>query len=268
MHSTHAKRLLTAGVALPLLIVVMFKGQNAGFAILVAVTAALGLVEYYTLFLPEETFAAKGAGMVLGLALLGGFYAGKQWIVEGLFVLMVLTMSIHQLARFQSGFPTAERLGKHVMGFAYVPFFLGHLILLRNGHQGIPWTAMVLAVVFAGDTAAYYVGKTWGRRKLAPRISPGKTVEGGVAGMAASLLAGALVKSCWLQEVSWFSYVWVAASAGLAAQLGDLVESMLKRSVNIKDSGRLLPGHGGVLDRIDGLLFAAPVVYYLKAYLT
>jgi phosphatidate cytidylyltransferase len=268
VHSTHAKRLLTAGVALPFLILVMFKGQNAGFAILVALTAALGLLEYYTLFLPEETFAAKVVGMVLGLALLGGFYAGKHWIVEGLFVLMVLAMSIYQLSRFQSGTPAADRLGKHVMGFAYVPFFLGHLILLRNGDQGIPWTAMVLAVVFAGDTAAYYVGKTWGRRKLAPKISPGKTIEGGAAGMAAALLAGALVKRCWLPEMSWFSCVWVAASAGVAAQLGDLVESMLKRSVNIKDSGRLLPGHGGILDRIDGLLFAAPVVYYFKVYLT
>jgi phosphatidate cytidylyltransferase len=154
-----------------------------------------------------------------------------------------------------------------VTGFVYVPFLLGHLIWVRDWHKGVIWIFFVLAVLFAGDTAAYYVGKAFGRHKLSPNISPGKTVEGALGGLVANLLVGTLFKKCWLPELSWGFCVGLVVLLGVAGQVGDLVESMLKRSVDLKDSGRAFPGHGGVLDRVDGLLFAAPTLYYFKTYL-
>jgi phosphatidate cytidylyltransferase len=154
-----------------------------------------------------------------------------------------------------------------VTGLVYVPFLLGHLILIRDWNKGIIWAFFVLAVLFAGDTAAYYVGKAFGRHKLSPNISPGKTVEGALGGLAANLLVGLLFKTWWLPELPWSFCVGLVVLLGVVGQVGDLVESMLKRSVDSKDSGGVLPGHGGVLDRVDGLLFAAPALYYFKTYL-
>ncbi|MDY6951545.1 MAG: phosphatidate cytidylyltransferase, partial [Thermodesulfobacteriota bacterium] len=138
---------------------------------------------------------------------------------------------------------------------------------IRNGERGIVWTGFLLVVIFAGDTGAYYVGKALGRHKLAPRISPGKTVEGAAAGLAASLAMGAWYKQYWLPELSWGLCLALVLFMGVVGQVGDLFESILKRSVVVKDSGRFLPGHGGMLDRIDALLFASPVLYYFKTYL-
>ena len=141
------------------------------------------------------------------------------------------------------------------------------LVLLRAAPDGAAWVFLVCAVIFAGDTAALYAGTLWGRHKLCPAISPGKTVEGALAGLAANLLVGMAVAAIFLPAVGWLEPRLFAAAAGLAGQAGDLFESELKRMSNIKDSGGILPGHGGVLDRIDALLFAAPVAFAFRIYL-
>ena len=129
------------------------------------------------------------------------------------------------------------------------------------------WVFFLLLVVFGGDTAAYYVGKRFGRHKLSPNISPGKSVEGAYGGLLGSVLAGVLFELFWPLGCSLNMATGLAVTMAVFAQFGDLFESMLKRSAGRKDSGSLLPGHGGVLDRIDGLLFATPVLYYLKIFL-
>lgn len=267
VSSAHAKRLLTAAVAIPVVTLVVLKGGRTGLALLVGLTAMLGLWEYYALFLPGEPVAAKGAGVLFSLALIGSFYTEDIGASSGILALVFMGLAVISLARFKPGTSMGSILSRHVTGFVYVPFYLGHLILIRDWNNGLIWTFFVLAVVFAGDTAAYYIGKAFGRHKLCPSISPGKTVEGAVGGLAASLLIGALFKQCCFSELGWTCCIGLAVLLGLFGQIGDLVESMLKRSVGLKDSGGLLPGHGGVLDRIDGLLFAVPVLYYLKTYL-
>lgn len=267
MISAHLKRLLTAAVAIPLVTLLILEGGRAWFALLVGLAAGVSLLEYYALVLPEEAALAKGVGLILGLAVIGSFYTQDISIASGMLALAFLGSAVTGLARFRPGASMADMLSKHLLGFVYVPFLLGHLILLRNSHSGIIWTSFVLAVVFAGDTAAYYVGKAIGRHRLCPSVSPGKTVEGAAGGLAANLLIGALFKQHWLPELSWGFCVALIVVLGVVAQIGDLVESMLKRSVGLKDSGWLLPGHGGMLDRIDGLLFAAPALYYFKTYL-
>ncbi len=267
MSSAHIRRVLTAAVAIPLLIVVILKGGRDGFALLVGLTAALGILEYYALFFPGGSVIARGVILVLCLAVIGAFHGEDIGASPGVLVLVFLCTAVMCLVRSRARTSIVAVLSGQIMGFIYVPFLLGHLILIRGWNNGIAWTSFLLAVVFAGDTAAYYVGKAFGHKKLAPSISPGKTVEGAAGGLAAGLLVGSLFKQCWLPELSWPLCALLLLLLGVLAQAGDLFESMLKRSVDIKDSGRLLPGHGGVLDRIDGLLFAAPVLYYFRTYL-
>jgi phosphatidate cytidylyltransferase len=266
VSSGHQKRLLTSAVAIPILVLLILKGGKASFGLLVALGATVSLLEYYALVLPGGTVVEKGVGLLLGLAVIASFYIGDISATPGILALALFCSTVMCLARFKPGASIGDILSKHLLGFVYVPFLLGHLILIRDFNSGITWTFFVLSVVFAGDTAAYYVGKAIGRHRLCPSLSPGKTVEGAVGGLAANLLIGILFWQYWLPEFSWRSCTVLVVLLGLLGQIGDLAESMLKRSVGLKDSGRLLPGHGGMLDRIDGLLFAAPALYYFKIY--
>jgi len=267
VSSVHTKRVITAAIAIAVVLLVLLKGGHGGVAILAGLTVAAGLLEYYSLFLPEASALTKTAGLMFGLALAGCFYGGHMVAGLGILAAATLVFAVLALVRFSSQARTADFFPRQITGFVYVPFFLGHVILIRNWQHGTMWVLFLLAVVFSGDTAAYYTGKMLGRHKLCPSISPGKTVEGAIGGLVGSLLAGCLFKVYALAELPWLLCGVLALLLGVIGQVGDLVESMLKRSVKIKDSGTLLPGHGGVLDRIDGLLFAAPVLYYFKTFL-
>jgi phosphatidate cytidylyltransferase len=159
-----------------------------------------------------------------------------------------------------------------LLGLIYIPATLGLLVAVRSNvalaggaHH---WIFFFLLVVWLGDTGAYYVGRTLGRHKLAPRVSPKKTVEGSVGGLLGNALAALLSKKIFLPGASLASLLVLGGIIGVASQLGDLAESALKRGAGVKDSSNLLPGHGGLLDRIDGILFAAPVLFgYTKFFL-
>jgi phosphatidate cytidylyltransferase len=160
-----------------------------------------------------------------------------------------------------------ETVRKQFQGFLYIPLLLAFLILMRNSADGMRWILLLLCIVFSGDTAALYVGTLIGRHKLAPAISPKKTVEGSIGGLAAGLLVGLLAKHFLLPALPWGAAAGFCLVVGLAGQVGDLFESAMKRASDVKDSGSILPGHGGVLDRIDALLFAAPVAYLCRNYI-
>jgi phosphatidate cytidylyltransferase len=152
-------------------------------------------------------------------------------------------------------------------GILYMGWMLGHYVALRELDQGKEWVIFVFFSTFACDTAAFFVGRAWGRRPLAPTISPGKTWEGAVGGFMAAL-AAALILYTLLDvaglslPISYAQAVLLGCLIGLFAQIGDLSESLLKRRAGVKDSGSLIPGHGGILDRIDSLVFTGVVVYY------
>ena len=149
------------------------------------------------------------------------------------------------------------------MGTFYIGFALFHALLLRDLPLGRDWILFLLVVVFAGDTGAFYVGTGMGRHKLCPHVSKGKTVEGAVGGLFFSTAAGILLALFLMPFLDPRYAGFAGALTGIAGQVGDLAESMVKRSAGVKDSGRLLPGHGGILDRIDGVLMAGPVLYWI-----
>lgn len=151
-------------------------------------------------------------------------------------------------------------------GFAYVPLLLSHLVLLRALPNGIQWVFLMLLIVMSGDTAAYYVGSSLGKRKLYPVVSPNKSIEGALGGLSGSLAGTLVAKFTFFVELTVVDCVVTALVVGALGQIGDLFESLLKRSFGVKDSGVIIPGHGGILDRLDSILFAAPALYYY-AYL-
>jgi phosphatidate cytidylyltransferase len=263
--SSHLKRWLTALVAAPLLILVVGAAGRTAFVVLVGLVTAMALLEYFALVLPGDSLMTKVCGLVLGLTLFLSFSAGSQ-IVPAVFVLVFFGAVLICLTLFQPQGSVPELLYRQVTGFVYIPLLLGHLILIRDWDHGVPWIFFLLAVIFAGDTAAYYIGTTIGRHKLSPNISPGKTVEGAVGGLAGNVMVGVLFKVYFFAEFGWGPWLVLILVMGVLGQAGDLTESMLKRSVQRKDSGKIFPGHGGLLDRIDALIFAAPTLYYFKTY--
>lgn len=265
MASAHSKRWLTALVAVPLLVLIIGAGGRTIFVLLVGLVAAAALLEYHALVLPGDTLVTKASGLVLGLTLFFSVSAGSQ-VIPAIFVLVFFGSVLICLTLFQPQGPVPDMLYRQVTGLVYIPLLLGHLILIRDWDHGVTWVFFLLAVIFAGDTAAYYTGNALGRRKLAPNISPGKTVEGAVGGLAGNLLVGALFKIFFFAEFGWASWLVLILVMGVLGQAGDLTESMLKRSVQRKDSGNIFPGHGGLLDRIDALIFATPALYYFKTY--
>jgi phosphatidate cytidylyltransferase len=162
-----------------------------------------------------------------------------------------------------------ETAKKQIIGVLYVPLLLSYLILIRGGEdtQGTVWIFFVLCVVFAGDIGALYVGTFFGKHPLHPAVSPKKTIEGSLGGIAANLIFGSTFKLIFLNDLSWPISLLFFITIGITGQVGDLFESGLKRMAKVKDSGGILPGHGGILDRADAIMFAAPVAYLFKMYL-
>jgi phosphatidate cytidylyltransferase len=263
----YLKRWVTGLVALAVLIACVIAG-GATFSLLAGIGGFLGLWEYFRIVRPPGTRLLTQPLMLVGYA--AGFgvllaaHAGRPDMIPLVLSLNVVACGLLSLQRFPSDRSVLDRVARQIQGVCYIPLPLALLILLRSAAGGATWVFLLCAVIFAGDTAALYAGTLWGRHKLCPAISPGKTVEGALAGLAANLAVGAAGKALFLPEIGWGAALLFAAAAGLAGQVGDLFESELKRASNVKDSGGILPGHGGVLDRIDALLFAAPVAFLFR----
>ncbi|MEK7357644.1 MAG: phosphatidate cytidylyltransferase, partial [Bdellovibrionota bacterium] len=154
-----------------------------------------------------------------------------------------------------------------LMGFFYCGIFPGLTVHVLRMENGSTWLFGLLAIVFTGDTFAYLTGRFFGKRKLLEAVSPKKTVEGCLGGLGGSAVAGLVLGLFFLHDQPLWALVLTALVTGLFAQVGDLFESLLKRIADVKDSGAIMPGHGGILDRVDGVLFAAPIYYVLARFL-
>lgn len=256
-----ASRILVALAGLPVVLGLVWLGGWWTFALL-ALAGVLGVHEFVQMARPLRPLApAAYAGVVL--ALVGARLSGALWMLAGFLATFVLGFALSALARTRA--PATAAIGSTVLAAAWIGLGLGHLMLLRRMHDEPRLIAFtVLLAVWAADTLAFGAGSLVGRHKLAPRLSPGKTWEG----FAAGSVAGVFVAFVALYDSrSHYLEMWQAVVLGVAVVLagaaGDLFESALKRDLDVKDTGRLLGGHGGILDRMDALLFAGAAAYYL-----
>lgn len=256
---------IAAGV--PCLYVITLRG-GVFFLLLVDLIVVLGLRELLQLLRAKgyQPFAALAYFCSVALT----WYAWRQGVVVPLILTgSLMAIMVRELLRREMSQALAH-IAVTVFGIMYLGWLGTHLVLLRQlpatlglaPDLGARLVFLLAALVWAADTGAYLCGVAFGRHPLAPRISPRKTVEGAVGGLVAAGLAGWLCSRGLVPFVTPLAGTVLGVVAGLAAQLGDLVESMIKRDVGIKDTAPLLPGHGGVLDRFDSLLFTAPVLYY------
>jgi phosphatidate cytidylyltransferase len=260
------KRWITGVIAVPLLVLIIIYGSDALFAILIGAVMLIGVHEYNAMVFDASFKWEKWEGLAMAVLSFLAVYMEDPSLVTAVLTFSVLMVCCLYLLRVREHVLDIAPVAKVVFGFMYVPLMMSHFILIRRFNEGILWVFFVLVLAFAGDTGAFYVGRTWGKRKLLPAVSPGKTVEGILGLIGGAVFACVLYQQLLLPDISVIHAVILGFVGSILGQLGDLCESLIKRASGVKDSGILLPGHGGILDRLDSLLFIAPFVYYYYSF--
>ena len=260
------KRVYAALVLLPLLYVLTRHLPPLAFFVLITLTVLLAQWEFLGLFIEKRHLSQHALVGFPGAVLL---LIAMQWPTVLSFSL-ALSIILAGLLCYQITLAPSEsrHLSMFILlfGILYIGYTLGHFLRLRNQHDGTLLVLFVLLVTWAGDTAAYYVGKTWGSRPLASRLSPNKTIEGFLGGLVVAPLIAWIGHLWFLPAVTPVDCLILGLLFTVLGLLGDLSESALKRHAGVKDSGSLIPGHGGVLDRVDSLLLNAPLFYYYMKF--
>ena len=189
-------------------------------------------------------------------------FLGDDRLLLGGIAALFLAFALLFLFRIRDIADAAREVAYAMLAFLYIPFLLMHLILLRQTTNGVQWLFVILLIVMTNDSAAYYTGSAFGRHKLYPMVSPNKSIEGSLGGLIGSICGTLLARFTFFPQLTLTDALLTAIFIGLLGQTGDLFESLLKRSFGVKDSGAIFPGHGGVLDRLDSIIFAAPATYY------
>ncbi|HLB02084.1 MAG TPA: phosphatidate cytidylyltransferase [Nitrospiria bacterium] len=262
----HPGRVITAVVLLPIFYVVVRYLPSYCFFLLVTGGILIGQYEFYRFHYPQDHLTRIVTGMALGFLLVLSFYLGFSPPTQT-FPVAILTL-IAISAMLFSLFTVREIKGALIdsavlfFGVFYVSFLLSHLLLLRGLQEGEFLILFIFGITWLGDAGAYYVGSLMGRHSLAPRISPKKTIEGAVGGLVLSVMGSLAAKFWFLPTLTVADSLRLGLLLGVVGQLGDLVESLWKRSAGVKDSSSLFAAHGGLLDKVDSLIFTAPVFYY------
>ncbi|NOY68028.1 MAG: phosphatidate cytidylyltransferase [Deltaproteobacteria bacterium] len=266
----HTKRLITSFVAMPILAILISFSPQALFAAFIAIVCLVAGWEYFYIIYSGRTarmYAAVPVFTVLcGAAVVIAAGSSRHDLMILIVLFQVLGAAVFSLFSFSVKKNILGHLEKAFQFIVYIPLSLATIVLLRGGPGGDVWVYFLVFIIFSGDVGAFYVGTYFGRHSLAPEISPKKTIEGAAGGLAANLIVGLLFKALFLPSFPFGVTIVFIVLAGLAGQVGDLFESELKRVSDIKDSGVILPGHGGILDRIDALLFAAPIAYIFHIF--
>jgi len=271
-------RLITAAIALPVLIAsIVYPPLKMLFVVLAVGAVVVALYEFWFLAKRQGARPDVVVGYAATAAVIAAFFLNEPtWllIIVPVFVAAALAAEMLRGAPFDKMMLST---GATVLGVLYVAVLGSHLVAVRTGfdlvRSPVPGSytlsthllSFFFLVLMGSDTGAYYTGRALGRHKLAPNISPGKTWEGAAGGMAASLLMAALAHYWFFPEISLVAALALAAVMNVLGVVGDLVESALKRGAKAKDAAQILPGHGGFLDRLDSLLFNAPLLYYFAA---
>lgn len=254
------KRIISSSVLISIIIAVIFFDWLCGLVITVFIVA--GLYEYFVMLEKKGINIYKyfgiGMGAIIPLSIMFRFEPTKSW--ELLFIVLALFFILIMQFKRRDSSGVIVDISTTLFGILYVSWFFSFMIKIRYLTGGLGFLAALLLITKLGDIGAFLVGSRWGKLPLMPHISPKKTVEGSIGGLLFSIL-GALISKPFL-PFGYGQLLLVGFGLGVLGQLGDLSESLLKRDCQIKDSGSIFPGMGGVLDQIDSLLFTAPVFYF------
>jgi phosphatidate cytidylyltransferase len=265
---SHRQRLFTGLLLLVPLLILVSVGPLWSWLLIVVLGAAIGLWEYKELVFDDDLplcwhVLNISAGLLFPLAAALGQAAGLHFaLVLGIFC------GFFCLLAFSPSNPAAlSRIACLILGWLYIPYLLSYVLLIGPLDSGRVWLFYTVVVVVANDAGAFYCGRSWGRHKLYERVSPKKTIEGSLGGLIASVALGTLYGALVLTKVPMGRLIVLSAFLAALSQVGDLIESMIKRMSGKKDSSQILPGHGGVLDRLDSLVFVFPTLWlYLRWY--
>ncbi|MEW6377833.1 MAG: phosphatidate cytidylyltransferase [Thermodesulfobacteriota bacterium] len=262
MGRIEKKKVWTGVFIVPPVVFLIGWGPPVVLLIMVLLATFFGLREFYNLALPHSTWIERSMGVGLGLTLSVIVSQGDVNIIPPFVVLIILLLSIFFMATSQTLSLTISRMGIILFGIFYIGFLLSHVSLIRNMTNGKQWVLFLIITIWAGDISALISGSLFGRHKLYPKISPNKTYEGLGGAMVGSVIVALAFALLFIPRLETGLCILMAIGLGFLGQLGDFTESMLKRSAQVKDSGSLIPGHGGMLDRLDSFLFSAPFLHY------
>ncbi|MBW2649104.1 MAG: phosphatidate cytidylyltransferase [Deltaproteobacteria bacterium] len=260
--NSHVKRWITGIIAVPLLFVVILYGSTLIFSLLITLVIAGGVFEYNSMAFKGKYYWEKTEGLVIAFFIpLAAYFGGVQLMFAAVTFSFIIVFLLF-LMRMKNGPADLAALTRVVFGFMYIPMLVSYIVPLRCSENGIIWVFFVIAAAFVGDTSAFYAGRSMGKAKLMPAVSAGKTVVGAIGSIAGTVLGCLLFKLLFFHNLSVIHAITLGFLVSIIGQLGDLCESSIKRIFMVKDSGFLLPGHGGILDRVDSLSFMIPFVYY------
>lgn len=267
MGKIEKRKIWMALIIVPPVILLIALGPPAFLHFMVLLATFFGLREYYNLVLPDSKWIERTVGIGLGLILSIIISFGNTKEISPFFVLVLLVLSILFMATSKDLSSTISKVGMALFGILFIGFLLAYVSLIRNVTNGRLWVLFLVATIWAGDISALLIGFFFGRHKLYPKISPKKTYEGLGGAIVGSIIIALAFSFLFLPQLEKGPCILLAIGLGIFGQFGDFTESMLKRSARVKDSGTLIPGHGGMLDRLDSFLFSAPFLHYSLLYL-
>jgi phosphatidate cytidylyltransferase len=253
------------GMIPPIVLLIAFLHSSV-LHLMVLLATFLGLREYYNLVSPHSKWIERTVGIGLGLIFSLIISFGDMNEVSPFLVIILLVLAVVSMTVSQDLSSTISKMGIALFGILFIGFLLAYVSLIRNLPNGRPWVLFLIITVWAGDISALLSGSFLGTHKLYPKISPNKTFEGLGGAIVGSIVVALAFSWLFIPNLKMGSCIFLAIGLGISGQLGDFTESMLKRSAQVKDSGTLIPGHGGMLDRLDSFLFSAPFLHYALLY--
>ncbi|NOX25539.1 MAG: phosphatidate cytidylyltransferase [Deltaproteobacteria bacterium] len=259
-------RIITGILFGSLWLLTIWTGSLHIFWLVAVIICAAGLYEFFNIALKGTARPYRLAAIFIGLLPVFAAQSGRQDLVQFFFVMALFGAALLTIAGYQNRDNEFLFLAKICAGLSFIGLTTAHLVLLMAEARGMNWLLLLTLIITASDTSAYFTGTALGRHKLCPKISPGKTLEGFVGGLAGAVVVTLLSGPLLFGNIDQYRLVILALVLSCLGVVGDLTESVFKRSWQVKDSGAILPGHGGILDRVDSILAAGPALYYIIAF--